>query len=112
MRDDLTYRQQRNLNLISEALLTGRTDLLEQVDREASMLDEQVFGGSARPKLTIDTPIGSGPIDVSGAGDVDDNGDTDTVNPREGIQWAIWQNEFGYAVEMAVHSRFLPAAGR
>ena len=73
MRDDLTYRQQRNLNLISESLLTGRTELAEQV------LNEQVFGGrsAADPKLTIDTPIGSGPIDVSGAGDVDDIPDAD-----------------------------------
>ena len=69
MRDDLTYRQQRKLSLIAEALLTGRTDLLEQVDREALMLNEQMgMGGRRTPKLTIDTPVGSGPIDVDVAG--------------------------------------------
>ena len=41
MHDDLTYRQQRNLNLISEALLTGRTELAEQAGREAAMLSEE-----------------------------------------------------------------------
>ena len=65
MRDDLTYRQQRNLNLISEALLTGRSDPAFQAGREAAMLNEQFgFGGRRTPKLTIDTPVGSGPIDV------------------------------------------------
>ena len=82
MHDDLTYRQQRNLNLISESLLTGRSEPAFQAGREAAMLGEQAFGGSATPKLTIDTPIGSGPIDVptagaAAAGDVDDVPDSD-----------------------------------
>ena len=47
MRDDLTYRQQRNLNLISEALLTGRTELAEQALKESAMLNEQ-FGFRGR----------------------------------------------------------------
>ena len=84
MHDDLTYRQQRNINLISEALLTGRTELVEQADREAAMLNEQFGGRSAEdPKLVFNTPIGSGPVrtsdagDAGGAGDVDDAPDSD-----------------------------------
>ena len=59
MRDDLTYRQQRNINLISEALLTGRTELAEQA------LNEQFpgMGGRSGPKLVIATPMGPATID-------------------------------------------------
>ena len=90
MHDDLTYRQQRNLNLISEALLSGRTELVEQAGREAAMLNEQFsIGRSAEdPKLTIDTPMGPATIDPSdvpdsmrdtdaAGGDVDDVPDSD-----------------------------------
>ena len=63
MRDDLTYRQQRNINLISEALLTGRTELAEQALEESAMLNEQMgMGGSSTPKLTMDTPMGQAEI--------------------------------------------------
>ena len=66
MRDDLTYRQQRNINLISEALLTGRTELAEQA------LNEQFgFGGREKPKLTMTMPDGSvAEIDPDGVGDI------------------------------------------
>ena len=66
MRDDLTYRQQRNLNLISESLLTGRTELAEQA------LNEQFgFGGREKPKLTMTMPDGSvAEIDPDGVGDI------------------------------------------
>ena len=40
MHDDLTYRQQRNLNLISESVLTGRSEPAFQAGREAAMLNE------------------------------------------------------------------------
>ena len=64
MRNDLTYRQQRNLNLISEALLTGRIELAEQALEESAMLNEQFgFGGRRGPKLVIDTPMGPATID-------------------------------------------------
>jgi hypothetical protein len=55
MRDDLTYRQQRTLNLISESLLTGKTELAEQA------LNEQFpgLGGRRGPKLTMTMPDGS-----------------------------------------------------
>ena len=64
MRDDLTYRQQRNINLISEALLTGRTELAEQA------LNEQFpgMGGRSGPKLTMDTTIGQAEIKVGKSG--------------------------------------------
>ena len=57
MHDDLTYRQQRNLNLISESLLTGRSEPAFQAGREAAMLNEQFgMGGRRGPKLTMTMP--------------------------------------------------------
>ena len=53
MREDLTYRQQRNLNLISESLLTGKSEPAFQAGREAAMLGEQTgFDGSGNDDLT------------------------------------------------------------
>ena len=57
MHDDLTYRQQRNLNLIAESLLTGRSEPAFQAGREAAMLNEQFgFAGRRGPKLTMTMP--------------------------------------------------------
>ena len=81
MRDDLTYRQQRTLNLISESLLTGKTELVEQALNEQVMGFGSRRGGRRGPKLTMTMPDGSvadmNPSDVNdiaGAGGDDAGG--------------------------------------